>query len=161
MNQRGTKVENMIWKYGDMLYPTCIMTVWIVGTGRPQIGPRPSYQTMGKQKHGQSQKKTHTHKINLLLTPFLTLPGRIVQTSGERLQLSNPGGITRLSSSKMTPRVSSILHLSGEHLSLYISGDTKKSFKTSASETVSSFLLPITTHHSSGKASAWLPPQRA
>ena len=69
---------------------------------------------------------THTHKINLLLTPLLTLTGRIVQTSGERLQLSNPGGITRLSSSKMTPGVSSILHLSGEHLWLCISGDTKK-----------------------------------
>lgn len=98
----------------------------IVATGRPQIGPRSFYQTMGKQKHGQSQTHTHTHKINLLLTPLLTLPGGIVQTSGEGLQLSNPGGITRLSSSKMTPGVSLILHLSGEHLSLYISGDTKK-----------------------------------
>lgn len=121
--------RNQGWKhdmeYGERLYQTRMMTLCIVALGKPQIGPRSFYQTSGKRNR-ISHKHTHTHKINLLLTPLLTLPGRVVQTLGEGLQFSNPGGITRLWSSKMTPGLSSILHLTGEHISLYISDNTKK-----------------------------------
>lgn len=104
-------------EYGERLYQTCMMTFCIIATGRTQIGTRSFYQTSGK-RNMISHKNTDTHKINLLLTSLLTLPGRVVETLEEGLQFSNPGGITRLSSPKMTPGVSSIFHLTGEHLSL-------------------------------------------
>ena len=100
----------------DMLY-SCYGQV----TDRAQI-----FLSCHGERKTWSVTHTHTHKMNPLLTPLLTLRGRAGQAWGEGLQRSNLGRISRPSSPKTAPGVSSILHPTGERFSLYISGETKK-----------------------------------